>query len=64
MTTSGLLLITCCIILAIWDMIAVNKSLQDSESWFIRRVAQKYPSFVFCLGVLIGHFLAAMTPGV
>lgn len=63
MTTSGLLLITCCIILPIWDMIAVGKGIEQTESWFIRRTAQRYPSFVFCLGVLVGHFFAAMTPG-
>ena len=64
-TTSGLLLTAACIILAIWDMIAVlTGGVQASESSFIRKTAQRFPLFVFAVGVLVGHFFAAMVPGV
>ena len=63
MNTSGLLLITCCIVLAIWDMIAVWRyGIDNSVSRFVQRVGRAHPLFIFALGVLVGHFFAAMTP--
>ena len=63
MTKAGYLLIAACLTLAIADMWLVNAyGLKSSESWFIRRVAESHPLFVFSIGVLIGHFFAGMTP--
>lgn len=63
MSTSGLILCVLAIVIAIWDAIAVEFfGVQGSESWFFNRVGRAYPSFILCLGILIGHFFAYMTP--
>ena len=63
MTISGLVLVACCIIVAIWDLIAVRVfKIPGSVSWFIRQQAILHPTLVLALGVLIGHFFAAMVP--
>ena len=61
MTTSGYLIVTAAIILAIWDGIAASRlGLPSTESFWFASTARKYPSFVLCIGILIGHFFARM----
>jgi len=63
MTASGLVLVACCIVVAIWDLIAVNTwGVNYSVSRFVQRSAIAHPSLILALGVIIGHFFAAMKP--
>ena len=61
MTTSGYLICVFAIVLAIWDGIAATVyGLPSTESFWFASTARKYPSFVLCIGILIGHFFARM----
>jgi hypothetical protein len=61
MNATGEFLIVVCIILAIWDLISeLRGGVKSTESWFINRTAKRFPTLVFALGFLCGHFLAAM----
>lgn len=63
MTTSGLILTACCIVVAIWDLIAVkNWGVNYSVSRWIQQQAVKHPSLLFAMGFLCGHFFASMVP--
>lgn len=62
MNTSGILLVAACIIIAIWDLIAVRMfGVKQSVSWYIRQQAILHPTIILAIGVLIGHFFAAMS---
>ena len=63
MTLSGLILVACCIVAAIWDLFAVNAyGVKYSVSWWIRQSAISHPTLLLAIGCLIGHFFAAMSP--
>ena len=63
MTTSGLVTVTACIVVAIYDMVAVRSGgVENSVSWFIRQTAVDHPTLILACGILIGHWFCAMEP--
>jgi len=61
MTVSGLLIVVFAIILGIWDGLALLfYGFPATESFWLASVAKRYPSFVLCAGILIGHFFCRM----
>ena len=65
MSNSGYIICIAAIVVAIWDGIAVSVfGLYGSESWWFNRVGRAYPSFILCIGLLVGHFFAYMAPPV
>lgn len=62
MTTSGMILVACCIVTAIWDLIAMKRyGVNYTVSRWIQQSAVTHPSLIFAIGFLCGHFFAAMT---
>jgi hypothetical protein len=62
MTTSGLILTVCCIIIAIWDLIAVKRyGVKYSVSYYIQQTGVTHPTLIFAMGFLCGHFFAGMS---
>ena len=63
MTTSGMILVACCIVVAIADLIAERVyGIRGTVSWYVRNQMILHPSLILALGVLIGHFIAGMEP--
>lgn len=61
MSTSGYLLVGLAIVAAVWDAIAVQVyGLQGSESAWFNEIGRRYPTFILCIGILVGHFFARM----
>ena len=53
------------LVLGVYDIFADTwLGITGTESWFIRSVAGRHPTFVFGSGYLCGHLFAAMRPEV
>lgn len=63
MTTTGILVIACFIVLGIYDAVVVMRNgVGCSISRFLQRTALRSPVFTFCIGALAGHIFGYMAP--
>lgn len=51
-----------CLLLAMWDGIAIWYGLPYTISWRIREAAMQHPFLLIGIGELIGHFFTNMKP--
>ena len=62
-TTSGMVLIAACVVVALRDLIVVAKdknAMPQTISWFVRQQAIAHPTLILAMGIILGHFFAAM----
>lgn len=63
MTTAGTVVTTCCVILLVWEIIAViSGSRRALLSTVFQKVGFRAPGIVFCVGALVGHFWMYFPP--
>lgn len=63
MTTTGVILIACGIVLLVWEILAfvLNKKQALISTW-MQKFGFRSPAAVFVLGMLVGHFWCYFPP--